>query len=83
MKKYLSLLRIRFLTGLQYRTAAAAGAATQLAWGMMELLLFRAFYRANASAFPMTFQQLAAYIWLQQAFMPLVMNWLWDMELFE
>ncbi|MEG2702391.1 MAG: ABC transporter permease, partial [Clostridia bacterium] len=37
----------------------------------------------NASAFPMTFQQLAAYIWLQQAFMPLVMNWLWDMELFE
>ena len=35
MKKYLSLLRMRFIAGLQYRAAALAGIATQFAWGFM------------------------------------------------
>ena len=53
MKKYLSFFRMRFLMGLQYRAAAAAGVVTQFTWGFMELLVFRAFYQADASAFPM------------------------------
>ena len=32
MKKYLSFFRLRFITGLQYRTAALAGIATQFFW---------------------------------------------------
>lgn len=52
MKKYLSFFRMRFLMGLQYRAAAAAGVVTQFTWGFMELLVFRAFYQADASAFP-------------------------------
>lgn len=62
MKKYLSFFRMRFLMGLQYRAAAAAGVVTQFTWGFMELLVFRAFYQADASAFPMSFEAVASYI---------------------
>ena len=43
MRKYISVLRIKFLNGLQYRSAALAGMATQFAWGGMLVLLYRAF----------------------------------------
>lgn len=82
MKKYLSFFRIRFLTGLQYRTAAFAGICTQFAWGSMEVLMFKAFYEANPGSFPMTFQALSSYIWMQQAFLALFMPWFWDNEIF-
>ena len=46
MKKYISVLRIRFLNGLQYRAAALGGLATQFAWGgMLVLLLFYQYQR--------------------------------------
>lgn len=83
MKKYWSLFRIRFLNGLQYRTAAAAGISTQFVWGFMELLMFRAFYQADAASFPMSFEALASYIWLQQATLALFVPWSWDMSLFD
>lgn len=83
MKKYLSLFRIRFIGGMQYRAAAIAGISTQYAWGFMTLLMYRAFYRANAAAFPMTFQQLVNYIWLQQAFLAMFSTWAMELEIFE
>ncbi len=82
MKAYLSVFRIRFSHTLQYRAAAAAGIATQFAWGFMELLLFQAFYRADPAAFPMTFQQTVNYIWVQQAFLALFMTWFYEAEIF-
>lgn len=81
MKKYLSFFRIRFNTGLQYRAAAAAGICTQFFWGMMEILMFRAFYQADPASFPMEFSQLSSYIWLQQAFLALFMSWFFDNEI--
>lgn len=75
MKQYLSLFRIRFINGLQYRAAALAGLATQFAWGFMEILAFAAFYRANPAAFPMEFSHLVSYIWIQQALLALFMPW--------
>ena len=83
MKKYLSFFRIRLSSGLQYRAAAAAGVATQFAWGAMEILMFRAFYEANPASFPMGLGQLSAYIWLQQAFLALFASWVFDNEIFE
>ena len=77
MKKYLSFFRLRFLHGLQYRTAAVSGIVTQFVWGAMEILLFRAFYQADPTSFPMTFQALSTYVWLQQAFLALYMAWFW------
>lgn len=82
MKKYLSFFKLRFAMGLQYRAAALAGIVTQFAWGFMEILMFRAFYQADASAFPMSFQGLVSYIWLQQAFLALFMMWLMENEIF-
>ena len=84
MNKYLSFFRLRFVNSLQYRSAAFAGIATQFFWGLMELLLFSAFYRAgDTAALPMRFDQLASYIWLQQAFMTLLFLWFLDNEIFE
>jgi ABC-2 type transport system permease protein len=82
MKKYLSFFRIRFSNGLQYRAAAYAGVVTQLCWGLLYILLYKAFYNANSDAFPMTMQQTASYIWLQQAFLAMFMTWFMDNEIF-
>ncbi|MGI6183690.1 MAG: ABC transporter permease [Candidatus Fimadaptatus sp.] len=83
MKKYMSVLRIKFLNGLQYRAAALAGLVTQFAWGGMLVLLYRAFYEADPTQFPMTMQQTASYIWMQQAFLSLMFSWQKDNELFD
>lgn len=83
MKKYLSFFRLRFAMGLQYRTAAMAGVVTQYVWGFMEIMVFRAFYRTDAGAFPMSFSATASYIWLQQAFFTLFAAWLMENEIFD
>lgn len=83
MMKYLSFFRIRFLYNLQYRTAAVSGIATQFFWGFMEIMMFQAFYRADPEAFPMTIEQVTAYVWLQQAFLALFMVWFYENELFD
>lgn len=83
MKKYLSFFRMSFSMGLQYRTAALAGMTTQFFWGMMEILLYKAFYTANAEAFPMSFSATVDYIWLQQAFLAVFAAWLLDADIFD
>lgn len=83
MKKYFSFFRLRFSMGLQYRTAAAAGMVTQFFWGIMELLVFRAFYEADAAAFPMSFEAVVTYIWLQQAFLAMFGAWIMEGEIFD
>lgn len=81
MKTYAAVLRIRFATGLQYRAAALGGLVTQFFWGALEILAFAALYRGGQPQ-PMTFPQLASYIWLQQAFLVLVMPWVFDAGIF-
>ena len=83
MKKYLSFFRLRFSMGLQYRTAEIAGMTTQFAWGIMEILVFRAFFAADPAAFPMSFEATASYIWLQQAFLAIFAAWLLEPEIFD
>lgn len=83
MKKYISFFRLRFLIGLSYRTAALAGIVTQFVWGVMEIMVYRAFYRADAAAFPMSFSATASYIWLQQAFLAVFMMWIMENEIFD
>jgi len=83
VKKYLSFFKMRLLAGLQYRTAALAGMSTQLVWGAMEILLYRAFYRENPAAFPMGMEALSSYIWLQQAFLAFFALWQGEREIAE
>lgn len=78
MKAYLSLFRIRFIATLQYRAAAFMELFTNFLWGMMEILAFAAFYRANPDSFAMTFPQTVSYMWLQQAFLMLFRGMNWD-----
>ncbi|MDR1630332.1 MAG: ABC-2 family transporter protein [Oscillospiraceae bacterium] len=81
MTKYLSLFKIRFLTGLQYRAAALAGLATQFAWGGFYILFYKALNEANPAALPMEMGQLASYVWLNQAFIMMYATWFWDKEI--
>jgi len=83
LKPYGALFRIRFVNSLQYRAAAISGMVTQFVWGMMLILAFIAFYREDPAAFPMTFEQTVAYIWLQQSFGWLFFVWLFDYSIFE
>lgn len=69
--------------GLQYRAAALAGVVTQFAWGFMEIMIFRAFYKADPAAFPMSMSATASYIWLQQAFFAFFTAWMMDNEIFD
>lgn len=82
MKAVLSLFRIRFLNGLQYRVAALAGIATQFAWGVMEILLYKALYQSNPAAMPMELSALCSYVWMQQAFLALFATWVIESDLF-
>lgn len=83
MRKYMSFFRVRFSMGLQYRTAALAGIATQFAWGFMEIMVYKAFYEADPLAFPMTFSATVSYIWLQQAFLTMFAAWIMESEIFD
>ncbi len=82
MKKYMSFFKIRFINNLQYRAAAYAGVATQFFWGFMLIMIFAAFYKSNADAFPMKFQEISSYIWLQQSTIAFFLIWYLDNELF-
>lgn len=83
MKKYISFFRIRLIAGLQYRAAAWAGVFTQAAWGVMLILMYRAFYESGSDAFPMEFGALSTYIWLQEALLTLFAAWAFDNDIFE
>lgn len=83
MHKYLSFFRLSFMQGLQYRTAALAGMVTQFAWGFLEIMVFQAFFQAQAEAFPMTISATASYIWMQQAFLALFATWMMDHGIFD
>ena len=83
MKPYVSLLRVRFLNGLQYRAAALGGLTTQLFWGIMLVFIFKAFYGDADSAGGFLYKDLVSYVWLQQAFLSFQMLYDWDGELLD
>ncbi|MCJ7842000.1 ABC transporter permease [Lederbergia sp. NSJ-179] len=83
MNAYISVLRLKLQTGLQYRTAAFAGVATQFFWGFMYIMIFEAFYEHAIQSPPMSLKELITYLWLQQSFLAFVMLWFRDNELFE
>ena len=84
IRSYIGIFKMRFIAGMQYRAAAWAGVATQFFWGAMQLLIFHAFYEsAGPQTAPMSFSQLADFVWMRQAFLALVMLWSMDNELLE
>lgn len=83
MKKYFSFFRLRFSLGLQYRTAALAGIATQFFWGFMEIMIFVTLYNEQPEVFPISLSATVSYIWLQQAFLSLFNTWGMETEILD
>lgn len=66
MKIYKAIFRLRFIHSLQYRIVAFSHIFTGFFWGLMLVLAYLAFYRADPSAFPMSLSETVSYMWLQQ-----------------
>jgi len=83
MMPYISLLRVRFLNGLQYRAAAIGGLATQFFWGVMLIFTYNAFFAGAAASDGFYFRDLVTFVWLQQAFLSFIFLYDWDNELLD
>lgn len=81
-RPYLAVASARARTQLQYRAAALAGAVTQVFWGFLKLMVLRAWFASVGDAAPMGDAEVAAYVWLGQAFFALI-PWRIDAELLE
>ncbi len=82
MKKYYYFFRLRFSVGMQYRMASVTALTTQLIWGLMECLAYRAIAEASGENLPMDYSSIVTYIWLKEAFLVLFNVWAVDNELF-
>ncbi len=82
MKKYFFFFRLRLATGLQYRMAAVTALTTQLVWGLMECLAYKAIYDSNAMSFSMDYSAVVSYVWLKEAFFALFNTWASDNDIF-
>lgn len=83
MTAYTSVWKLRFIHGLQYRAAAAAGMATQLFFGFIFIMIYVAFYSQSSGQLPISLNEVVTYIWLQQVFLAFIMLWFRDNELFQ
>ena len=81
MKTYFAYFKLSLMKNLQYKTAALAGMATQLFFGMIFIFIFEAFYQM-AGPQPIAFKQLVQMVWLQQSLLAFIMLWYRDSELY-
>ena len=82
MRSYTKYFKLRFITNLQYRAAAIAGISTQIFFGLIFAFVYLAFYKSNPNAnYPMGWNELITYIWLEQAFYALIYPFEKDEEL--
>lgn len=82
MKKYYLFFKLRFAAGVQYRMAAITALTTQLVWGLMECLAYKAIAEASGSSLPMNYSAIVSYIWLKEAFLVLFNTWAADSDIF-
>ncbi|MFW5742547.1 MAG: ABC transporter permease [Spirochaetota bacterium] len=80
MRTYLAYFSARFRAQLQYRAAALAGIGTQIFFGIVNIMVITAFYRASDAAQPLSAEQAVSYIWLAQALL-LVLPFRLDREI--
>jgi ABC-2 type transport system permease protein len=83
VRPYIGIFKTQFKQGIQYRTAAIAGIATQFFFGWVFIAIFSAFYGDQTAVNGFTKAQMTTYIWLQQAFLAFIMLWYRDNSLFE
>jgi ABC-2 type transport system permease protein len=72
MRPYLAIFSARFRMMLQYRAAAVAGIWTQIAFGLILIMIYEGFYSSSTQAPPIRFSQIVSYVWLGQALLALL-----------
>jgi ABC-2 type transport system permease protein len=80
MKGYLAILKIRMKVLFQYRAASLAGSCTQLFWGIIQVMIFHAFYGPTSDAEPISLNQAISFIWIGQGLLQLL-PWGLDKEI--
>ena len=83
MKAYITYFKLKFISSLQYRSAAWAGIATQFFFGFVYIMVYVAFYESGGKHLPMELPQVVTYLWLNQSFLALVNQFSRDQELFK
>ena len=83
MKAYITYFKLKFISSLQYRSAAWAGIATQFFFGFVYIMVYVAFYESGGTNLPMELPQVVTYLWLNQALLALVNQYSRDQELFK
>ncbi|MGI5884438.1 MAG: ABC transporter permease [Candidatus Spyradocola sp.] len=66
MRAFFALARTALRQQMQYRSAAVAGVATQLAFGLLYVSVFQAFYASGGGQADLTLSQAVSYVWLSQ-----------------
>lgn len=67
-------------TLLHYRAAAFAGICTQLFWGIIQVMMLKAFYSESSAHEPLSLAQAVTFIWLGQSLVQLL-PWTIDKEI--
>ena len=62
MRQYLSFFKIKFATGLQYKSAAIAGLATQIFFGFVFIMVYVAFYGSGTPEADITLSEIIPYL---------------------
>ena len=83
MRAYFTYFKLKFISSLQYRTAAWAGIATQFFFGFVYIMVYVAFYESGGNNLPMSLNQVVTYLWLNQSLLALVNQFTRDPELFK
>lgn len=83
MRAYFTYFKLKFISGLQYRSAALAGIATQFFFGFVYIMVYVAFYESGSKNVPMSLSQVITYLWLNQSLLALVNQFSRDQELFK
>jgi ABC-2 type transport system permease protein len=68
---YAAIIAARFRALLQYRAAALGGLFTQIFFGLVRVMILRAFYAASTNA-PISLKSVTGYVWLGQATLLLI-----------
>jgi ABC-2 type transport system permease protein len=78
---YAAIIVARFKALLQYRAAALGGLFTQIFFGLVRVMILRAFYAASTTA-PISRENVTGYVWLGQATL-LLIPWRTDEDVAE
>jgi len=78
---YAAIIAARFRALLQYRAAALGGLFTQIFFGLVRIMILRAFYAASSHA-PISLANVTGYVWLGQATL-LLLPWRADEDVAE